>query len=70
MSASRVTAVVEDPRYRDHRGPDGHPERPERLTAVHDAIGCQRDRLTPLAARAIDTDEILRIHTRAHVDAV
>ena len=43
--------VVEDARYQDHRGPEGHPERPERLIAMDQALEPFRDRLQPLAAR-------------------
>ena len=53
-----------------HRPGAGHPERPERLTAVLDALedaGLGRDRReAPLARR----DDLLRIHPSAHVDRV
>jgi len=70
MTASRGTAVVEDPRYRDHRGPDGHPERPDRLLAIRDAVDARRDRLEALEARPAEPDEILRVHAREHLDRV
>jgi acetoin utilization deacetylase AcuC-like enzyme len=70
MTASRATAVVEDPRYRDHRGPDGHPERPDRLLAVGAEIESRADRLERLAPRAATDDEILRVHGRDHLALV
>jgi acetoin utilization deacetylase AcuC-like enzyme len=70
MAASRVTAVVEDARFRDHRGPTGHPERPERLGAVHEALAPRRDRLETLPLRPASPAELLRVHSREHVDQV
>jgi acetoin utilization deacetylase AcuC-like enzyme len=70
MAASRTIAVVEDPRYREHRGPDGHPERPERLVAVADAVQARAGRLEHMAPRAATPDEILRVHSREHLDRV
>ena len=37
MNASGGVAVVEDRRYRDHRGAEGHPESAKRLDAVAEA---------------------------------
>jgi acetoin utilization deacetylase AcuC-like enzyme len=62
--------VVEDPRYRDHVGPAGHPERPERLKAVAAAIASRAEPLERLEPRAATPDEILRIHDRDHLDLV
>jgi len=70
MAAPRITAVVEDSRYRDHRGPAGHPERPDRLTAVADAIAPRRDLLTAIAPRVASREEILRIHSADHLEHV
>jgi acetoin utilization deacetylase AcuC-like enzyme len=68
MAAPRRVGVVSDPRYRDHEGPAGHPERPERLAAVGDAIEARRHALVPVAARAAQPDEILRVHERSHLE--
>jgi acetoin utilization deacetylase AcuC-like enzyme len=68
MGARRATVVVEDPRYRDHRGPDGHPERPARLDAVHAAIAAVEGRLERIPARPATPEEVLRVHSRAHLD--
>ena len=62
--------VVEDPRYREHRVPDGHPERPARLDAVHAAIAERQRELEPLAARPAAPEEILRVHSREHLERV
>jgi acetoin utilization deacetylase AcuC-like enzyme len=70
MGASRSTAVVVDPRYRDHRGPPGHPERPDRLLAVGAAIDSRADRLEALAPREATPEEILRVHSREYLDVV
>jgi acetoin utilization deacetylase AcuC-like enzyme len=70
MPAAPAFAVIEDARYREHRGPPGHPERPERLAAVARALDAFRPALTPLAARAADDTEILRVHGRALVERV
>jgi len=62
MAAPPATGVVVDRRYREHRGPPGHPERPDRLAAVERAIDAQRERLVPVAARPATDEEILRVH--------
>lgn len=63
-------AIVEHPDAAAHVGPDGHPERPERLAAVGEAIDPFRTRLRVLTAREASDDEILRIHDRAHLDGI
>ena len=70
MDVPRATGVVEDRRYREHRGPPGHPERPERLAAVERAIDAHRDRLTRVAARPASDEEILRVHGADHLALV
>jgi acetoin utilization deacetylase AcuC-like enzyme len=70
MAVPRATGVVVDRRYREHRGPAGHPERPERLAAVERAIEEQRDRLRWLPARPASDQEILRVHGPAHLALV
>ena len=70
MASLRSVGIVEDPRYREHTGPQGHPERPERLVAVGDAIAARGDALRRLASRPATPDEILRIHSRTHLEAL
>ena len=55
----------------DHRPGDGHPERPERLQAVTDALGDASDldliiRDAPLAEEA----DLRRVHPQAYLDAI
>jgi acetoin utilization deacetylase AcuC-like enzyme len=70
MAAPAATAVVEDLRYRAHRGPGGHPERPERLAAVHDAVAACSGPIERLAPREATEEELLRVHSRGHVEGV
>jgi acetoin utilization deacetylase AcuC-like enzyme len=70
MAASRVTAVVEDPRFLDHCGPSGHPECPDRLIAVRDALAPRRDSFESLAPRLATPDEIQRIHGPDHLEGI
>jgi acetoin utilization deacetylase AcuC-like enzyme len=62
--------IVEDPRYLEHEGPQGHPERPDRLQAVSAAIASRRGRLRRVEARPATDAEILRVHDRAHLGRV
>jgi acetoin utilization deacetylase AcuC-like enzyme len=70
MLAKRKTAVVEDSRFLDHRGPAGHPERPERISAVGAAVDARDEALIRFAPRAATPDEILRVHSRSHFEQV
>ena len=70
MLAKRKTATVEDKRFLGHRGPAGHPERPERISAIGAAIDARSEALTRFAPRAATADEILRVHSRKHFDRV
>ncbi len=62
--------VVEDPRYQEHRSPAGHPERPERLLAVHQAVLGLGDALGRLDSRAASDDELLLVHPPAHLAVI
>jgi len=70
MDAQRGVEIVSDPRYREHRGPEGHPERPERLVAVEESFAAHGDALVRRTPRAAETEELLRVHTREHVEDV
>ncbi|MBY0400245.1 histone deacetylase [Myxococcota bacterium] len=68
-SASGLPRVrfVGDPRFRDHRAPPGHPERPERLDAVELAleelsVSAGAACVERSAPRAASNDELLRVH--------
>jgi acetoin utilization deacetylase AcuC-like enzyme len=70
MVVSRATAVVEDPRYQEHRGPVGHPERPDRLGAVRTAVAERGSALEAAPPRPASDEEILRVHTREHLEHI
>jgi acetoin utilization deacetylase AcuC-like enzyme len=58
--------------FREHDAGPGHPERPERLEAVRRGLrdaGLEGE-LVPLPARAATREELLRVHTAAHVDGL
>jgi acetoin utilization deacetylase AcuC-like enzyme len=58
--------IVSDPRYRAHQGPVGHPERPERLVAVEEALHAFEDSLERRLPREAEAEEILRVHAPQH----
>jgi acetoin utilization deacetylase AcuC-like enzyme len=60
-------AVLEDPRFREHAGPIGHPECPERLAAVAGAIASRSEPLLRVAPRPAEDAELLRIHAPEHL---
>jgi acetoin utilization deacetylase AcuC-like enzyme len=65
-------AVVSDPIFLDHRTPEGHPERPERLGAAISALesaklGMKRGALAP---RDATVEEIARVHSASYVEAL
>src|SRR5262249_5513269 len=70
MNAQRAVEVIADPRYAEHAGPHGHPERPERLTAVNAALDAFGPELARRAPRPAETEELLAVHDRAHVELV
>lgn len=57
-----IVQVIEDIRFQSHKGPDGHPERPERLIAMTEAIDPFRDRIEMTPPRVVLAEEILRVH--------
>ena len=69
-TANSVIEIVEDARFLSHRGPEGHPERPERLVAIGEAIDPFRDRARIVAPREASPEEILRVHDRRMLDVL
>ena len=61
--------LVRDPLYLKHKNGDGHPERPERLVAVDEAIDgvAFADELLDLPAGDAGHDELARIHDRDYI---
>ena len=66
-----TVALVLDPRYREHRTPSGHPERPERIAALLpllDEVEPRGLRLVP--PRLATQEEILAVHDPAYWDSI
>ena len=65
MDVTRRISVIEDPRFRNHIAPDGHPEAAPRLLAVGQALSEweQRspDTIDRMSPRYASDEEILRI---------
>ncbi len=70
MGVTRRVGVVQDPRYREHRAPEGHPERPDRLVAVEEAIAGRAESLARLTPREASDEEILRIHEPGLLESI
>ena len=63
--------VVSSPRFADHLTPPGHPESPERADVLEAIAARAKGRGAEVATpRAATRDEVLRVHTAAHVEAV
>jgi len=65
-------ALVRDPLFREHTNGPGHPERPERLTAVDDMLERfprKRD-LEDIPARDASRPELERVHEPAYVERI
>jgi acetoin utilization deacetylase AcuC-like enzyme len=60
------TVLVSDPVFLEHRL-EGHPERPERLTAILQALAGVPG-LRPLPARAATVEELELVHSRRHIE--
>jgi acetoin utilization deacetylase AcuC-like enzyme len=60
----------DDPVFGEHDAGPGHPERPERLEAVRRGLrqGGLEGEVVPTAGRPATRDELLRVHSVAHVD--
>ena len=66
------TGIAADPRVRQHHPGPGHPERPDRYTAVMNQLessGLLLD-LTRLEARAATNDDLAVVHTREYISLV
>jgi acetoin utilization deacetylase AcuC-like enzyme len=65
-------ALVDDPLFAEHRSPDPHPERPERLHAARAAVAqaelsAAREELDP---RDATDEELARVHGGAYLEAL
>ncbi|MEE2673462.1 MAG: histone deacetylase [Myxococcota bacterium] len=70
MGHRRKIQVVADARYQDHQGPDGHPERPERLLAVEEALSEFEAAIERRTPRPAEAHEIQRVHGREYWERV
>jgi acetoin utilization deacetylase AcuC-like enzyme len=64
--------IVRDPRYLDHRTPEGHPEFHRRLASLYemlDALGPDNGPI-PVPPRMAEREEILTVHTPEYLDRV
>lgn len=64
------TALLLDPLYQNHDPGPGHPECPERYTAVADALHPYVGGMLRIAPRAATPDELALVHTRAYLKTV
>jgi acetoin utilization deacetylase AcuC-like enzyme len=65
------TGIVLSPRYRDHLTGPGHPERPDRVTAIESRLKADGllDRLVRIEPRVATEAEVLRCHTADYLAA-
>ena len=64
--------LYDDPIFLEHDAGPGHPERPQRLIAAREGFrraGLEA-RLEPIAPREATREELLRVHTDAHLETV
>jgi acetoin utilization deacetylase AcuC-like enzyme len=67
----RRTALVTDPRFRNHQPGPGHPERPERLAVLEELFASPRYAgLARVAPREATEEEVERVHTAGLLEAV
>ncbi len=64
------TGVVIDRRYLQHDTGPGHPERPERITALLPLVKAAVSQITPVAARVASGEELALVHDGAYVAEV
>ena len=61
--------LITSPRFEEHVTPPGHPERPERARVFQEIAAEWRERGGRVSEpRSATMDELLRVHTREHVD--
>jgi acetoin utilization deacetylase AcuC-like enzyme len=66
-----MLTVISSGRFADHLTPPGHPERPERAIAMAAVVARFREGGGHvIEPRAATDDDLLRVHTREHVDAM
>ena len=70
MTAPLHLLVCDDPRFDGHESPPGHPERPERLSALRQGLVATlaQAHAEPLPAREARPEELSAVHTEQHVE--
>ncbi|HEY6100410.1 MAG TPA: histone deacetylase, partial [Anaeromyxobacter sp.] len=71
-SSRRPAGLLADERFREHRAPYPHPERPERLAAIEDRIASEglAERCRAVSARPATDGELSAVHTAALIAEV
>lgn len=64
------TGLVYDDKMLLHDTGVGHPERPDRLTAIVDALARAKIDLVEIPIRKASIEDLLRVHTREHVEEI
>ena len=69
QAPTAATALVSDPIFKEHTTGPGHPERPERLDAVHTALDQAGlvGKAAKVGTRSATPDEIALCHTREYI---
>ncbi len=62
--------LVRDATHVRHRGQQGHPERPERVLAIDDALAQANLPFTEIEPRAVTDAELAAVHTPQHIELV
>ena len=60
--------IVYDSLCRTHEPGSGHPEKPERLDSIRDALSRSDLRLLECPSRKVTVEELRHVHDRNHVD--
>jgi acetoin utilization deacetylase AcuC-like enzyme len=68
--SDRRPLLVRDARFRQHASADDHPERPARLDAVDRALAGLAGQFDELEPRASSDEELLRVHSPRHLEAL
>lgn len=63
MNKERVVGLLQDELFKLHRGPEGHPENPNRLIAIERCLKQFRGNFTPITGRPADDSELLLVHS-------
>jgi acetoin utilization deacetylase AcuC-like enzyme len=68
--ALAAVGLVDDDAFLEHRTGAAHPERPERLSAIREALAPIADRLLRLPVREATREDLLLVHTVEYVHLV